>query len=822
MTNQEILFSKFSGPAAIRTAETKVNSDGKVEIVNIGTENINDKFLFEMGINVDCKEYVDADFNLEFDASNLELYKRCLIRCLNGENDVTFETKRSWDSRCLSENTIWLQSRLVLLDSNECDKTCDKESTKEGSTTYKVYEAIKNVSDTKQKLDMLRESERRFKIASDQVNIYYWEYTVATKEMRPCFRCMRDLGLPALVENYPEPVIESGLFPADFADMYRDWHQQVEAGVKELEADIPLTIDRIPFRVRYTTEFDENNNPVKAYGSATLISDAEINRINLDNSIIETLAGEYSGIYLIDIPSNTVKVIKNEPDFGADFGEYVSNDDFTRRLFDSFEYEIPKELIKETDGPNPIPDFAHDFFKDNSHRQETVKRKSDGLWVRIDSTVVEADGDAVVKFLTTYTMVDSVYADKLNYEKLIEKQKNELADRQEMLIKAVEEANSANAAKSAFFYNMSHDIRTPMNAITGFLRIAQEDIENKENVSFCLDKIAASSDHLLNLINDILDMGRIESGKMELIKDNVSIKQVCDETYSLIKNQMDEKNISFTLNLDDIKQEYVSCDKVRMKQVLLNLLSNACKFTPEYGNVSFVVKQLKEGEKGLYEIRIKDSGIGMDPSYKDRIFEAFSREKTETVNGIQGTGLGMAIVKNIVNLMQGTVEVESAPGAGSEFIIRVPLETCEKADAGSVGEKAIVERNFAGKTLLLVDDTTVNRILAKAVLNKAGFKVLEASNGIEAIEKVAKSKPGDIDIILMDVMMPVMDGLEATRRIRNLDDSGLANVPIVAMTANAFEEDIKETRAAGMNAHVTKPFVKEDLLAKIQASLIGD
>jgi CheY-like chemotaxis protein len=267
----------------------------------------------------------------------------------------------------------------------------------------------------------------------------------------------------------------------------------------------------------------------------------------------------------------------------------------------------------------------------------------------------------------------------------------------------------------------------------------------------------------------------------------------------------------------------IYCDKLRFRQILLNLLSNAYKFTPDGGTVSLKGKLLSAGDRLTYEIRVKDTGIGMSKEFSEQIWDAFTREEVKAVHETQGTGLGMSIVKNIVNLMQGTVSLETAPGKGSEFTVTLPLEPCDAAAEASKQEKVAaadaMNRRYDGKTILVVDDTPMNLKLAEHTLTKFGFTVRQTSSGIDAIELVKRSAPGEIDLILMDVSMPVMSGLEATRRIRALEDPALRSIPILAMTANAFASDIQDALDAGMNAHVPKPFLKEDLITKINANL---
>ncbi len=533
------------------------------------------------------------------------------------------------------------------------------------------------------------------------------------------------------------------------------------------------------------------------------------------------------------------------------------------------------------------------------------------------------------------------------------------ADKQinQALSDAVAAAETANRAKSTFLSNMSHDIRTPMNAIIGFTTLALSNIDDKERVKDYLAKTLASSNHLLSLINDVLDMSRIESGKIHLEEVEVNLSDVLHDLKTIVSGQIYAKQLELYMDATDVTDEDVYCDKTRLNQILLNLLSNAIKFTPAGGTVSVRVRQLagKVHGCGQYEFRIKDNGIGMSEEFAQKIFDPFERERTSTVSRIQGTGLGMAITKNIVDMMGGTIEVQTAQGKGSEFIICVPMRTqdehrpvekiteleglkalvvdddfntCDsvtkmlvkvgmRAEWTLSGKEAVlrarqsiemsdvyhayiidwrlpdmngievtrqirslhddtpiiiltaydwsdieVEAKAAGVTafcskpmfmsdlretlmsalgqkltdasqellpeedadfkdrhILLVEDNELNREIAQEILREYGFRVDTAENGAVAVEKVRTAAPGSYDLVLMDVQMPVMDGYTATRQIRALEDPALAGIPILAMTANAFDEDRRNAMESGMNGFLSKPIVIGDLVQELHKIL---
>ncbi|MDE6748481.1 MAG: transporter substrate-binding domain-containing protein [Lachnospiraceae bacterium] len=521
-----------------------------------------------------------------------------------------------------------------------------------------------------------------------------------------------------------------------------------------------------------------------------------------------------------------------------------------------------------------------------------------------------------------------------------------------ILEEALAEAQHANIAKTTFLNNMSHDIRTPMNAIIGFTTLAVSHIDNKEQIKSYLGKILTSSKHLLSLINDILDMSRIESGKVKIEEDEASLPEILHDLQTIVQSDVKAKQLSFYINTIDVTNETIICDKLRLNQVLLNILSNAMKYTKSGGSVSVNIIQTNDAPEGYasYQFRIKDNGIGMSKEFLEHVFEPFEREQTSTVSGIQGTGLGLAITKNIVDMMNGTITVTSEEGKGSEFVVsfrfRVKndnddmeymeqlkdlralvvdddVHTCTsvskmlstigmRADWTTRGEEAAIRAEFAleqndpfsvflldwlipdlngvetarrlrrivgdeaiiiiitaydwsdiedeakeagvtafcskplflselreiltapykeaeeteeqdmstqflsGKKILLVEDNEINQEIARAILEEAGMVIDTADDGTDAVERIETVQAGTYDLILMDIQMPVMDGYEATRRIRALDDPAKANIPIVAMTANAFEEDRKRAFDAGMNDHVAKPIDVPKLMETLQ------
>ncbi len=401
---------------------------------------------------------------------------------------------------------------------------------------------------------------------------------------------------------------------------------------------------------------------------------------------------------------------------------------------------------------------------------------------------------------------------------------NDIINQQNLELKeANEKANAASKAKTDFLFNMSHDIRTPMNAIIGFTDLARRHLNDEKLLNDYLLKISSSSELLLGLINNVLEMARIESGKVQLNLEPHDLIEIWQQIDDLVRAQADKKHHTLVFE-NDVNNRYVLCDKLKINQVLMNLVSNAVKYTNDGGNILVSLKQLEndDPEYGKYQIIVKDNGLGMSKEFQEKIFDEFERENTTTVSKITGTGLGTTITKNLVDLMGGTISVESELGKGSTFTVIIDLKTCEEKDV--VKEEVIVSNNVKeDKTkyhILVVDDNEINRIIACELLKDMGYEATEADSGDAALEFIKAAKPGDFDLILMDVQMPGMNGYEATDAIRKLN-SPLSSLPIIALTANAFEDDKKNALKAGMNGHISKPIdicelnsVLEKFLAK--------
>ncbi len=379
------------------------------------------------------------------------------------------------------------------------------------------------------------------------------------------------------------------------------------------------------------------------------------------------------------------------------------------------------------------------------------------------------------------------------------------------------EAETASRAKSVFLFNMSHDIRTPMNAVLGFANLMEKELDQPEKLKDHLAKIKMSGEYLLGLINNVLEVARIDSGKEVL---NESFADLLNEQYSvLLENDLRKKNLTFIKDLT-VEHRYVYADAYKIQEIMLNLLSNAVKYTPDGGRIRMGLQEYPCEKPGhaTYVATVSDNGIGMTKEFQEQIFESFTREKNTTESKILGTGLGMSIVKRLVDLMGGTVEVQSAPGKGSTFTITVDLRVVEDPErflSESTKEQEAAG-DLSGLRILLAEDNELNAEIAIAILEDAGASTEHACDGVECVNMLLAAEDGYYDLILMDIQMPNLNGYDATRKIRRLEDSAKASIPIVAMTANAFDEDRKDAENAGMNGHIAKPIDVKEMIRTIR------
>ena len=734
-------------------------------------------------------------------------------------------------------------------------------------------------------------------------------------------------------------VIESDRAKFDFLLNYDSLYAHLNAG--NTYETIYHKTDGVPVRLSISS-YSKNEKDISFWVFVNDNLDEKNKRLEKQRKAIYGLAREYSSVWLIDHKTLIGTLIQSDQDSEAMKVGFIHNDasynyqDKIRAYADLYVCdEFKEEFIKKTD--------ANNIFKEielNTTYRVVYKRLYGGKeeYYQLDFTKV----DAVSKdFIMAFKNVNAEY--------LEEKEKNEA------LQLALTAAEYANEAKTKFLNSISHDIRTPMNAIIGFTALARRDIENQEKVKEYLKKITTSSDHLLSLINDVLDMSRIESGKMKIEENEVHLPDVFNDIRTIMQPDIKAHGIDLFFDTLDVKNEDVICDRLRLNQVMINLLNNAIKFSKPGGIISVRLIQKPNAPKGYadYEIHVKDNGIGMSKDFQEHVFEAFAREETSTVSRIQGSGLGMAITKNIVNLMDGTIKVNSKQNVGTEFILNfrfrltnnpVVYEKIDqllnvralivdddmncccslsdmlsdiglRSDWSTSGKEAIVRTEFAmnrndpygvyiidwsmpdmngietvrrirkiigedtpiiimtaydysdieeearlagvndfcskpifmselrevlakpfethtdkknkendysmlkGKKILLAEDNKLNQEVAKELLTDAGLVIDVVEDGDLAVAKMRYAKENQYDLILMDIQMPRMDGFTAAKEIRTLSNSNIANIPIIALTADAFSETKKAVIEAGMNGHVAKPLNVKEVLKTIKEVL---
>ncbi len=668
------------------------------------------------------------------------------------------------------------------------------------------------------------------------------------------------------------------------------------------------------------------------------VSEQKETKLKLEQmSIVKALSRDYTEITQVDLEKQTSIPFKSR-------GEMIEDD---LRIVHPYK-QTWERIIEKYVYPDDRQEFRE---KVSAEAVENALKESDTYVIHFRATLYDELHHYQVKFVTTDSGTSHLIMGIRNADADVKAEE----ERRKALSDALAAAEHANRAKTTFLNSMSHDIRTPMNAIIGFTALAAAHIDNKKQVADYLGKISVSSEHLLSLINDVLDMSRIESGKVRLDEKETHLPDVLHDLRTIIQANVHAKQLELFIDTVDVVHEDIICDKLRLNQILLNLISNAVKFTKPGGMISIRVSENEDVPNGYasYTFQVKDSGIGISKEFQKHIFEAFAREQTSTVSGIQGAGLGMAITKNIVDMMGGTISVESEIGKGSEFTVclrfrisgapprnvRIPklaglhalvadddFNTCAsvtrmlgkigmRAEWTTSGKEAVLraqlaaenddefsvyiidwimpdmngietvrriraiigdskpiiiltaydwtdieeeareagvtafcskplfmselreallkpfgdeeepekEENhdelFKGKKILLVEDNELNQEIAATILEEQGFLVDLAGDGVTAVEKMKAADSGYYDIILMDIQMPHMDGYEATRRIRELEDKAKANIPIYAMTANAFEEDRKKAIDAGLNGHIAKPIDIKNLMSVLKEAL---
>lgn len=530
------------------------------------------------------------------------------------------------------------------------------------------------------------------------------------------------------------------------------------------------------------------------------------NQLALDKSIIEVLANDYSSAMYVDLDTDLMTSIRADRAMEARFGEL-----YTEKVGFSTSYRIFVNGVVHADDKEEMfilgsPDFLREALK---NEQSIFRRYRSFINGREE--IFEIKFVKVGKINSRPKVIVIGIANR-------EKETREEQNRQIELIEANKKAEEANRAKSAFLFNMSHDIRTPMNAIIGYLDMAGQYINERELLDECLGKAKIASRNLLGLVNDVLDMSRIENGKIVIEETPNDIVITANNTFQLFKQAAEEKKLKFLTEYRNIEHNRVFCDALRLNRIFTNIISNAVKYTKPGGEIHFIVEELPGNRLGYarFKFSVTDTGIGMSKDFLSHIFESFAREKTSTASGIEGTGLGMAIARELVEMMGGIIEVKSELGTGTIVTVRIDFRESDEYLGEDNDNLSVNFQGLEGKKVLLVEDNEMNMEIARNLLESRGLLVDEANDGSIAVEMVLQKAPDYYDYVLMDVQMPYMDGYKATMTIRSFADSRFSKLPIIAMTANAFEEDKKKALMAGMDAHLAKPINVKELFKTLQ------
>ena len=540
-----------------------------------------------------------------------------------------------------------------------------------------------------------------------------------------------------------------------------------------------------------------------------LFGSALVEQSKREEAYVQALATEYDSIAVIrfmpDKADDKVILHSRAGETDGEVDEATTQETNYSKKLDLFSrYVHPEDrdaFIANTRREKILESFAENRTHVVDFRY--LKPDGDALFYQMRFVPLRDDSDAPIGMISCVRNIDGEIRKEFGIRKELEEAK--IA------------AEAANEAKSAFLFNMSHDIRTPMNAILGFTDIAEKHIDEKERVLEALGKVKMSGEHLLSLINDVLDMSRVESGAVTIEEEPISMDMAKDNIFSIMNGSAEAKNILFVSEIDpSVTHHWFCADRLRMMRVLTNIISNSVKYTNPGGRITLLAEELPCEREGCahYRYTVSDTGIGMSREYLAHVFEPFTRAESATKSGVVGTGLGMAITKSLTELMGGTIAIESELGVGTTVTLNFESRIAEPVSEASLIPEN-VELNLDGKRILLVEDNELNREIATDILEEEGIVIDTAEDGDIAVEKLRGAVEGEYDLILMDIQMPRMNGYEATRAIRALPNAYAANIPIIAMTANAFDEDKKNALAAGMNGHVAKPIDVPKLIATL-------
>ncbi len=667
--------------------------------------------------------------------------------------------------------------------------------------------------------------------------LFRFKYDIDTRIVEQDDALVKEYDMQKYYYNMPKGFSDTNVIEED-REVYNDMYRRLDAGENYATADFRVTSDRHWARVTLYRESPESSifqgivqDVSERYN--WIIQQAEQREIER----LRSMSKELEALQLLRAISDTYDMIVSV-NLTQNKYYYINYERFINKEVEQGEFD---EVI------NYHGSFVADSYKEVYYntfsRESLIKAYKDGK-KEVYLEYQQADDDGKLHWLATHTMfIDNPYSNdimEITISQNIDERVRKENENQLILKDALMLAEKANDAKSDFLSRMSHDIRTPMNAIIGMTTIAAAQIDNKQKVQECLNKIGTSSKFLLNLINDILDISKIESGKMSLNNQMFSMHDLLESLLNSATSLTNDKHQSFYYSIDDNLLEYYKGDCLRIEQIFQNLISNAYKFTPENGDIHFVVEVVNHTEeRDVIKFTVEDNGIGISEEFIDKLFEPFTQDGG--MNNHKGSGLGLAIVQNLLHLMNGTIRVYSKCGEGSKFIIELPLQLPVKEEisprtADDILDDTMIqiaetttrqlhnkgtsqEVLFRGEHILLVEDNEFNQEVAKTILEMHNLNVDIASDGYEALEKFSDSQPGYYTVIFMDIQMPGIDGYETTNRIRKSQHEDARTIPIYAMTANAFATDVSAAKQHGMNGHIAKP-VDFDVVAQIILNLI--
>lgn len=625
------------------------------------------------------------------------------------------------------------------------------------------------------------------------------------------------------------------VYPEDYKKITDSINEQVAESSRNLDY-VEYRIVRKDGQIRYLDDYGRLVHSEK-YGDVYYVFIRDVTEIfeerreNLRRAkVIEGLSTEFSSIFLFNLERDIIKPYRLQDDFTKELAEKfnVTSTGFSDRqkMFSAYaqKYIIPEDVetfLYESSRDRIVERIKNENSYTVTYR--SVNEKNDLVYMEMSVVSIEEkiqpyvvtgfrDVSETVQHLGKYVVTGF-----RDVTAIIQKIQREMEEKVKMQTELDKERHE-NEIKSSFLFSISHDIRTPMNSIIGFTELAKKHVSNDAEMALdYLNKVGESNKHMLALIDDLLEMSRINYGKIEIKSAPCNLSEQFEIIFDMFKLKIDEKHLDFEKNLE-LPDKDVLTDDLSFRRIISNLLDNAIKFTPEGGKIKISAKQKKISDVGYarFEFKISDNGAGMSEEFMQKIFTPFAREKTSTESGYGGTGLGLAITKKLLDIMGGTIKVDSKKGEGTEFTIELPLKLVVHSQEKKENAPAIQTEKAAGEyRILLVEDIEINRLLAETILDDSGFIVESVVDGSDAVEAVKNHPPRYYDLILMDIQMPVMNGYEATRLIRSMDREDTKILPIVALSANARDEDKRMSLESGMNAHVAKPFDIANLIFTI-------